>query len=255
MYFVGVEIKWGGWRLLAGSSLLLSCIACTKDSVETLDPGFFGYDYFPLTLDAVRTYRVDSVIYIQRAGIQKDTTHAFIREVVRDSFRDALQQLVYRVERFHTRDSALGWTLVDASYVTASPERLTVRDHGLTFIRLVFPVQQARVWDGNVWVHPKTQIDISGETLEPYENWYYLYEYAGKPDTLAGRAYSKVCKVSEADDENIIQKRYSAAWYAAGIGLVYREQWLLDTQNTDASLPFHLRAQKGFIMMQTLIYP
>ncbi len=252
---LSVGKKLGGWRLLACSTLLVSGMACTKDSDETLDPAFFGYDYFPLNPNAVRTYRVDSVIYVQRAGMERDTTHAFIREVVRDSFRDALQDLVYLVERYHARDTMHGWALVDASYVTASSERLTVRDRGLTFIRLVFPVQQARAWDGNVWVHPKTQIEVSGEILEPYENWFYLYEYAGRTDTLGGRAYPKVCKVSEADDENIIQKRYSAAWYAAGIGLVYREQWLLDTQNTDASLPFHLRAQKGFIMTQTLIEP
>ncbi|MBK9107375.1 MAG: hypothetical protein IPM92_03085 [Saprospiraceae bacterium] len=240
------------WSLLG--AILLICQSCQSEDPEVLDPSIFGYDYYPIAIGKYWMYQTDSILYSLKSTVVVDTSRSFIREEVRDSFRDATNQLIYRLDVYHSRDSSQGWDLSGNFYVEANSLALNKRENGLTFVRLVFPAQRGTSWNGNVYIHPRTTILIGGESLEPFENWYYIYDYINKSDTILGRVYSNTCQVTEVDDENIIQKRYSIAKYAKGIGLIYKEQWLLDTQNTDTAIPFSKRAQKGMILTQRLLY-
>jgi hypothetical protein len=63
-----------------------------------------------------------------------------------------------------------------------------------------------------------------------------------------------VLTVREADSENLIELRRSRVKYAKGIGLVYRELWVLDTQCIEQcdGKPWEEKAEKGFILSQTI---
>lgn len=234
--------------------ILLLFQSCQSEDPEVLDPSVFAYDYYPVAIGKYWVYQTDSIIYSLKSKVEIDSSRSYIREEVRDSFRDATFQLIYRIDVYHSRDSSQAWDLFGNFYIDANSLTLNKRENGLTFVRLVFPVQRGTSWNGNVYIHPRTTVLIGGESLEPFENWYYIYDYINKADTILGRVYANTCKVTEVDDENIIQKRFSVAKYAKGVGLIYREQWLLDTQNTDTSIPFSKRAQKGMILTQRLIH-
>jgi len=102
-------------------------------------------------------------------------------------------------------------------------------------------------------IQAKTNIVIKGESLVAYDDWYYRYKNVDKSEFIGTKSFEKVCKVLEVDNEDIISKRYSEALYARGVGMIYRELWILDTQNTDLSKSFRDRAEKGLILKQTLV--
>ena len=67
--------------------------------------------------------------------------------------------------------------------------------------------------------------------------------------------------ITEANYTDLIERRYSRAWYAKHVGLVQREQWILDSQYcaqtpTPADCqtrPWDLKAEKGYILRQVVI--
>ena len=112
---------------------------------------------------------------------------------------------------------------ISSSFIEKNQYQLNKVENGLTFIRLVFPVQLNKSWNGNSMISSKTSIEVNGEILEPFDNWYYAYKYLNKSETLAGKIYASVCKVVEVDEENIIAKRYSETKYAKEVGMIFRE--------------------------------
>jgi hypothetical protein len=67
--------------------------------------------------------------------------------------------------------------------------------------------------------------------------------------------------VTEADETNIIERRLSQARYAKHVGLVWREQWILDSQYCNQTpppadcdtRPWALKAEKGYILRQVVL--
>lgn len=227
--------------------------ACGKNETDPLDDVQFGYNYFPVSLGNEWIYQTDSIIYSLQATVQIDSSRSFIREVVVDTFRDAVNHLIYRLNVFYAKDTSLGWELINSSFIESNALHLIKKENGLSFVRLVFPVLTNKAWDGNSMIQPKTSIAVRGELLVAYDDWYYRYKYVDKQELIGINLYDKVCKVVEVDEEDIISKRYSEARYARGIGLVFRELWILDTQNTNLSQSFRDRAEKGLILKQTLV--
>lgn len=228
--------------------------SCSKNEIEELDPSKFGYDYYPVEIGKRWVYQTDSIVYSQKATIEIDSTSSFIREEVVDSFRDSENKLAYRLDVFFTRDTNLGWDLISSSFVSKDDTQLRKTENGLEYIKLVFPVRRNKSWSGNNRIAPKTELVINGERLEPFVvEWNYSYDYLDLAETVSNAFYDKVCKVTEVDDENALEKRYSEVKYAKGVGMIYKEQWILDTQIFDNSIPFIDKAQKGMILKQYLI--
>lgn len=232
---------------------ILTCFACSTNETDPLDDEQLGYNYFPISIGNEWIYQTDSIIYSLQATVQIDSSRSFIREVVVDTFRDAVNQLIYRLNVFYARDTSLGWELINSSFIESNSLHVIKKENGLSFVRLVFPVLANKAWDGNSMIQPKTSIVIRGELLVAFDDWYYRYKYVDKQELIGTTLYDKVCKVVEVDDEDIISKRYSEARYARGIGLVFRELWILDTQNTNLNQSFRDRAERGLILKQTLV--
>lgn len=233
--------------------LLTVTMACSKNETEVLDDSALGYEYYPVAIGKEWIYRTDSILFSLRSKVEIDTSYSYVRELVKDSFRDGQNRLIYRLEVYRSDNGVSNWSLTGTNYIEINELHLIKRENGLSFVKLVFPVSKNKAWDGNAYIQPKTQISIQGEIIEPYEHWFYFYSYTDKPETIESRHYDSVCLVEEVDDENIIQKRYSIAKYARNIGMVYREVWFLDTQNTQFGLPFIERAEKGLILRQYLV--
>jgi len=232
---------------------ILTWFACSKNETDPLDDEQLGYNYFPISIGNEWIYQTDSIIYSLQASVQIDSSRSFIREVVVDTFRDAVNQLIYRLNVFYARDTSLGWELINSSFIESNSLHVIKKENGLSFVRLVFPVLANKAWDGNSMIQPKTSIVIRGELLVAFDDWFYRYKYVDKQELIGTTVYDKVCKVVEVDDEDIISKRYSEARYARGIGLVFRELWILDTQNTNLTQAFRDRAERGLILKQTLV--
>lgn len=237
-----------------GLPCLLFCISCSKNETEELDPATFGYDYYPVEIGRSWTYQMDSIVYSEKVVVRKDTTSSYLREEIVDTFRNVENKLVYRLDVFYTRDTNTVWELISASFIQKNETQLIKTDNGLDYIKLIFPIRKNKSWEGNSRINSKTEMLIGNELLQPFGDiWYYSFNYFDQPENLGNFQFENVCKVAEADYDGFLEKRYSIAKYAKGVGLIFKELWILDTQNTGDSIPFEDRANKGMILRQSLV--
>lgn len=221
----------------------------------------FGYEYFPLEIGKFVEYRLDSIIYDTVAtGVIRDTTTWFSREEVKDTFRDLSEELVYRIERFQRRSESDPWEIesVYAALVGTDQQAIRIEDN-FRFIKMIFPLEQGDIWDGNLFIDDETIITIAGESVEVFKAWSYELDELNETAIIDNVAYDSVMTIYQANnqegpDPNLIELRYSVEKYAKGIGLIQREMRILDTQCiTDCvGVPWEDKAQKGFILFQTI---
>jgi len=211
--------------------------------------------YFPLAIGQSITYRLDSIIYdpINETQIEIDTNIVYIREDVVDTFTNEVGELVYRIERFESQNTNFDWQIRDVWSATKSNTRAERFEENLRFIKLVFPVEDGEVWNGNLYIDETTLYPVAGESVEIFKSWFYEIMSTDVPEVIGGYSFDEVTTVQQANEENLIERRYSLEKYAKGVGLVYREMEIYDTQEIDESIPWEEKADKGFKLTMTVV--
>ncbi|MBP7274054.1 MAG: hypothetical protein KA974_09435 [Saprospiraceae bacterium] len=245
--------------------LVIGSLVSCKDSHETEELNTaFGYEYFPLQTGKYITYVVDSLTYDigDNNVIVIDTSRVYIKEVVQDTFTDNLGNTAYRIERFTKNMINDPWQ-IDRVWAATLFNNMVFRiEDNLRFARLTFPARKRSSWDGNVFIDKSIKIPINGESIEVFKDWNnYIIQSVGQPEQIGDEFFTDVLTVIETDDNGInkVQRRYSVSKYAENIGLVYREQEILDTQCPFGDLeacegvPWENKAEKGYIFKQTVI--
>ncbi len=211
-------------------------------------------EYFPIAIGKSITYQVDSIIYDPTESIVLvDTNRVYIREVVVDTFRDEVGALIYRIERYQAYDSNFDWEIKDVWSASISDTRAERFEENLKFVKMVFPVTDGDIWDGNVFIDETTIFSIAGESIEIFKSWFYEVLSVDEPEEIGDFAFDQVTTISQADEENLIERRYSIEKYAKGVGLVYREMEIYDTQEIDETIPWVDKADKGFKLVMVVI--
>ncbi len=237
-------------------SLFVLLIGCKTETTFEDFQVDQGYDYFPLELGKSITYQVDSIQFDTTGmGIIVDSSSYQVRETVVDSFRDNTNRLSFLVEREQRLGDNGPWENVGVRSVIPGTQQLEVLEENLRFIKMVFPLEDGELWDGNQFIDPSTTIVIKGEQLEIFKGWSYEVEAIGEPEIINEETFTDVVTISQAESENVIERRFSMEKYARGIGLIYREMQIMDTQCISAceGLPWEQKAQKGFILRQSII--
>lgn len=244
------------YALLTALSLLL--LACGRET-EPFEMDF-DHAYFPLELGRAWEYEVDSIIFASSiAG--SDSVRCLVREEVKEFFITSNGDTVYRVERFERPDESQDWQIRKVVALSRSKSQATRTEDNLRFIKLVFPFREGANWDGNLHIDKNLRIIVAGELLEMFKDWDYRILGKGMPFNNGIRNFDDAVVVSLADSENLIERRFVREVYANGIGLVYMEQQILDTQcrvccNDNfaqcSALPWQAKAEKGFIVIQRL---
>jgi hypothetical protein len=219
--------------------------------------------YFPLEIGKFVVYQVDSVVYdfATGGGTVRDSSRTFIREVVADTLRDLSGQLLYAVERYERSSPDHVWALHSIGTASRSTSRAVRTENNLRFLKLVFPMDRRSEWNGNLWIDASREIEIAGERIRPFTNWRYEVDTIDRPAIVGGFAFDSTLVVTEADDNNVIERRYSRVRYAKHVGLVWREQWILDSQYCNrnpppadcATRPWELKAERGYILRQVVL--
>lgn len=221
------------------------------------------YAYFPLAIGKSVTYTVDSIRYdpAPDGNIRRDSVRVFLRETITDTLRGNGGQLLFVVERQERRADTAAWALKNVwSAVRTTTQAIRTEDN-LRFLRLVFPFDSRTAWDGNVWIDPDQEIEIAGETLRPFANWLYRVDSLDLPGTVGAFVFDSLLVVTETDEDNLFERRLSRAKYAKNVGLVWREQWIMDSQYCNrvptppdcATKPWPEKAEKGFIVRQVML--
>jgi len=235
--------------------------SCGPDSnPEDLDLDY-GYEYFPLEIGKFMEYRLDSIIYDTTSiGVTRDTNVWFAREEVVDTFRDLSNELNFRIERSQRQSAAEPWE-IESVYAAILLDDQAIRiEDNFRFIKMVFPLSEGDIWDGNIFIDDETIITIAGESVEVFKSWSYELDELDEQAIVNNMPYDSVMTIFQANnqegpDPNLIELRFSKEQYAKNIGLISREMRILDTQCIADCIgqSWEEKAQKGFILIQTLI--
>ena len=242
--------------LFIGFICLITSACKDKSTFEDFQVNF-GYEYFPLEIGKYRDYSVDSTTYdIGPTGdVIKTNSITYVREEVQDTITDNLGRPGFKIERFVRSNLTDPWIIKDVWMMIRTDEQAESLEENLRFIKMVFPLKEGVVWDGNRYIDETTMINIAGETVEVFKSWEYEVEFVGEPIAVNNEFYDEAVEITQADNENLIELRYSKEQYVKGIGLAYKEMKILDTQCISEcdGMSWENKAEKGFIVVQTLI--
>lgn len=233
-------------------TLLLIGISACEERTEILDlPA--NKEYFPLEVGESMIYQVDSINYLNGGAIV-DSIRSYVREEITERFEDVDGEEFYRLERSVRRTDADPWRIADVWLISRDDQGAYRTEENLRFIKLVFPLTENRTWDHNAFIDDQQFVIVGGgETLQMYRNWQSSVETLESTQVVEGQEFTDVAVVIHVDDENVIERRYVEEQYAKGVGLIYREMMILDTQNTQSTGTWREKAEEGFIVRQQLI--
>ena len=249
------------WRTISLLILTLGIWSCENQKEEV--PIEYGYEYFPLEIGQTSFYQLDSIIFDPATfGTRIDTFSWQLREQIVDTLRDGSGELLYVIERAQRKSDSLSWNL-DAVWTASRTETQAFRtEDNLRFMKMSFPLEEGSTWNGNIFIDESLVISVAGETIELFKGWENRILTLNENLNLGDLNFEEVCTIELADNENLIEYRYGIEQYAKGIGLIYKELWVLDTQcqvccNSDfascETLAWQEKAEAGFILRQQLI--
>ncbi len=246
------------------SLFCLSCVLLLLSSCEekTVDPNTIdtGSAYYPLEVGKYRDYAVDSTTYeFDGTGATLVQSRSYqVRELLSDTFTDNTGRIAYRVERYERNSFSDPWTLIDVWSTVQDQSRSEQIEENRRFVKMIYPAVDGDTWDGNQHFDSSDSVEVAGELLFVYENWLYRYDGVGTSFSISGQVWPDVTRVVQVDSENLIEKRFSEEIYARGVGMVYKEQQILDTQcggnlSNCIGQPWEDIAEKGYILKMELI--
>lgn len=251
-------------NIIAFCLLILGSFGCNK---TVLDENFqvnLGHEYFPLEVGKYIVYEVDSIYYYfndEIGGIAKVESSSQIREEIVDTLRDNIGRQTFIIHRFYRKNDSQPWQIKDAWTSLKETQSAEKVEENLRFVKMVFPVEEDQTWDGNLFVDEEQNVPFiqfpSGDVLSivMFKNWSYSVLSKDSPDVIGGNIFDETLQIIQADDENLIEKRYSVEKYAKNVGLIYKEQQILDTQCISECIgqPWEDKAEKGFILRMNAI--
>lgn len=221
------------------------------------------FAYFPLQMGKYIVYTVDSINYdfAPGGGTSRDSSRTWVKELITDTLRDNTGQLLYMMERYERNDASVPWLLKSIGSAARTGNQTIVTENNLRFLKMIFPMDRRSEWDGNLWIDLNREIEFSGERMRPFSNWNYEVDSIDIQSVVGSFVFDSTLVITEADDNNLIERRFSRLRYAKNVGLVWREQWILDSQYCNqtpppadcASKPWEEKAEKGYILRQTVV--
>lgn len=237
-------------------------MACDQQQTEDFAIDY-GYDYFPLAIGAANIYQVDSIVYNPViGGIQADSTSVYLREVIVDSLLDESGNTWYRMERYQRYSDTLPWQIAQVLMLSRNKSEAIRTEDNLRFIKLRFPIELNESWDGNAAFDASRDFAVAGENMAVFKNWNYQVLETDGVYQEGVLLLNEVLTVQNADDENLIERRFAIERYAKGVGLVYREWAIYDTQCEACcasdfalcqSLSWPEKAERGLMIRQRLL--
>jgi len=195
---------------------LISFGACKKTT--ELYPSAPLSDYFPLTVGKYITYSLDSTVYYKSFGASASVNSYQVKYVVDAQVTDNLGRPAYRILRYIRSTPTATWQPDNTFMAVNTGNSIEFIENNLRFIKLSEPIQQDHSWKGNSYINTNSQTPY----LKYYDDWDYTYDSLNMPAKIGALTVDSTIKVAEMDDQTAIDRTFSEAKYAKGIGLVYR---------------------------------
>lgn len=209
-----------------GVVLMVLLSACKTDNAE-ID---MGYDYYPATVGSWISYDVDSIRHL--AGVNADTFHYQIKELVESDFIDEAGRSSRRLERYYRNSSNEEWTIKDIWMVAITSRKVEKVEENIRYVRLNFPVRTNQYWNGN--------------SLNDLDPWEYSYLQVGETSPVGDAVFENSATVEQEGAVNLIEQERGLEIYARAIGLVYKEVVEIKTDVNYMGNPVAENIQSGY---------
>ncbi len=193
--------------------LFLSSCKDKKDNY-TID---YLAEYAPIDSGHYVIYDVDSITYRYANPVYtRDTVHYQLKEEIGDTTYDNLNQLCYQLDVYRRADSNSAWSFDRRWLVKRTPTAFEKTELDLKFVKLVFPPQYGKSWNGNAYLPTTTPYQL-------FQNWDYKYTEVNYPRAYGNFSFDSTLVVSEINDSNLLEKILRKEVYALHTGMIYQE--------------------------------
>lgn len=249
-------------RFLVFTAFLFFLIGCADDPVD--QPGAENSEaYFPLSLGRYIEYQVDSIVFDDAPGGNRQDTITFqLREEIVTYTLSVLGDTIYYIHRFRRDQPGSPWLLKDVWTAHYEENNVLRTEENLIFRKMTFPVYEDLRWIATSYIHPQTTVLIGTENLEPYEFWESRVLTVDDSAHVGSFVFpmGNVMKVIQTDSDDDLMKRYVHETYVRGIGLVSRTDTILDSRcialgdfEPCLGKTWTEHASKGYILSQIMI--
>ena len=190
--------------------------ACKKSTEELATAPVS--DYYPLTVGKYITYSLDSVVYYTNFGVSAVIKSYQVKHLVEAQITDNLGRPAYRIIRYIRSFSNAPWVADNVFMAVPSQNSIEFVENNLRFLKLKGPIRQDYTWKGNTYINTTSL----SSTLKYLDDWDYAYDSLNMPAKIGAVTIDSTIKVVEIDNQTAIDRTFSEAKYAKGIGMVYR---------------------------------
>jgi hypothetical protein len=201
--------------------------SCKKDK-EDLSEMAQGHKFFPLELGKYILYDVDSTYWddFLKAEIHHRSQ---VRYDVVDNFEDNEGRLSYVINVMARNTDVDPFRPNDVIYATPTSGSVVLKQRNLSFIKMVFPVNNGGSWNGNAMIPLQDQDYVEFDN----DKWVYTYANFDKEFDPGNNLYEHTVTVNHIDDRlnnpdadstAYAYQNYSQEIYAYNVGMIYKER-------------------------------
>jgi hypothetical protein len=194
--------------------LAVSACGPTDELIPPIDQDT-GVSYFYMVDNKYREYNVREIRYTA-VGIS-DTFIYQLREEVKEAFQNALGEESRLIHRLTRPNSSSSWQLDSVWTVRIERDRAVSIENNIPIVKMVFPAQRNRTWDGNIY-------NTKGTDQFKILNFGALTNIAVNDDL---EATTTLTIEQENDQDGITFKDFRREIYADSIGLISKQYEVL----------------------------
>ena len=229
------------------SFLLLLALGCTSDS---LTPSPSNERYFPLRVGDYRVYLIEET-RITPFNVEEQFSYE-IKTLVTDSFQNASGNFSYILSRYKRTAPDENWAALDTWVARTNESEVVVNEGNIPFVKISFPVQADRSWNGNAYNSEESIEFCEGDEFTSCD-LYSFGEIKKTFETTAGLPFDNTIEVIENNSPDIfIRHDVRKSIYSWDVGLVYRESTVLQYCTVGECYGNQL-VEDGLIFKQELI--
>lgn len=128
----------------------------------------------------------------------------------------------------------------------ADDRSVSNRLDGVEHLSLLAPLTPGTAWSSLPEAELDREIAVAGEPVAIHKGWGQARIDSVATYTLPSGTAVEAVYVTLSEAENLLELREYREVYGRGLGLLERRVRILDTQVTDASIPWSERAERGF---------
>jgi hypothetical protein len=200
------------------------------------------YSYFPLDSGAWREFQVQTINIDEPSAIY-DTFNYYLREVFIGKYIDNSGDTLTKIERFTRSSTSENWTPANTWLAIIKDNMAIQTEENTRYIKLRFPVELDKEWDGNAYNRT--------DTLKKFKT--YTIESIDVPLVLNSILFDSVLTVLQRNELTNISKIVFFEKYAKHIGMVQKQEIDIYSEEVDLNTPIEKRVTRGTFYYANLI--